>query len=541
MNTTLMLTLAIMGLSGCSNDSADGAFDSGGLLEGFDPRASLQLDVQPPGATGLLPQRRTLTPMEYGQFISFDLAPTVTISGALSAHVAYTWGANAPTKLQAIDATIQTLHAEVPAVTVLVDSEEGTDSTAWTLSAPAASGYTLAVVPTGATGPLYVQALDLRVSQSLTLELPGGYPVYGRVTGTDGAPVPSAPMRLVYDDGNSGASVRSAAFLTDSTGWFTTWVADPGDYRLETVAGPAGATLIPALSTDVSVGEEGAAADIQIGAPVSSGIIGKVVDDDGQPIADARVRIRSTRLDGCPGSYDLDSVTSPEGTFYLEALPGGYVLEIIPPYGRQDSPVRRDIVIGEVLSQLGSLALSAPQPLSGTITADGQPQAGVFLTATATDFGNYSYSTTTDSKGRYALNLPGGNYAIQLTPPAGSSWAITRRNQFTSTDAVLPFSSGTPIEGVLTDPAGEPVAFSLVEIKTVDETVLGRTISGEDGSFSMNVEIPVLFDEDDTGGNNTDTGGDTGGDTGSDTGGDTGGDTGSDTGGDTGGGSDTGR
>jgi hypothetical protein len=131
------------------------------------------------------------------------------------------------------------------------------------------------------------------------------------------------------------------------------------------------------------------------------------------------------------------------------------------------------------------------------------PAAGVSITAHATGYGGYTFSTVTDAQGRYALQVPRTELRVEATPADPRLGAFTHvhadlRSGGAELDLDLP--SGTSLTGTLTA-EGQPVPNAHVLVYDhVDDILLARTLTGADGSYAVRVDVPLAAGEQDTGG-----------------------------------------
>ncbi len=509
----------------------DMAFAKDTGMEGAaNTQRDLRVDVSPSANSGLLPQTRIYPPSAFESSLSFRLAPTVTLEGKLSGAYTRPWSADAPSEVAPLDAvmTLAMDQSLAYGVTITKAEEEG----AFRISVPQANNYSLAVVPARAeSAPVLVESLNLLENSQLNLELPVGYPIYGLVTDGAGRPLADAPLSLRAV--GTPVPVTSATFTTDSRGWYLARVASFGQWELVTASGSVEGRsyVIPEVSAVATVeSEAGAQLNLAVGDIAATGVIGKVVDADGQAIGDAKVHIRSRNLVGSDGSFDTEVNTSSDGTFFLEALAGSYELEVVAPFERLDSPIVRDLSLEPGIIDLGRLELGPSVTLEGQVVGDG-PVEGVQITATQVGLQGFSYSGTTDADGRYAIAVPGGSYSLLISPATPENWASMRSHQTTAERPLTQLVEGELLTGQVSfEDIGQ--AFSLVELKaTPGGGLLARTLTDDEGNFQFRVVLPEAGEEDS--GDSGDTGSDTGADTGADSGADSGPDSGADSGADT--------
>lgn len=530
-------------LAACSEgDNLKGSFDSSfepdpdGVAEG-----TLRIDVTPPaGVTD--PDLRPQTHLAYpGRYAGLDvqLRPTVEVYGTLTAEIAHPWSAaSVPTEILPFAGTVQaSLEVSLQKASATAD-ETGT----FRMPIVADNFYGLAIVPDDASAsPLVaLSAVDLQLSTDLSRTLPLGTPVYGRVTDAEGLAVAGAPVRIHRSD--SVNDTPSNVVHTDRTGWYTLRVAEPGTYVVEVVGGRTDEDrVLPGVQAEVVVGEEEATAYLDVGALTEVDLSGSLRDPSGGRVGDARVRATSLRLDGSDGALSLETETDENGAFTLRLLPGRWSVEYVPAYS--DAPVAGPLGVQYSVAEdtsVGSVTLPGLRHVRGTVT-DGQERGvgDALLTLTQTGYGRHVYSAITKADGSYDLEVPDTTYELTVFPPAAATSAVTTVVVESGEDGDVVLQQGEPVSGVLSYD-GVPVQYALVEVRDARTArLLGTTTSDGEGRFAVEVVVPEVAPQDDTGSDTegADTG-DTGGTatTGTETT-DTGG---SDTGGSDSGGTDSG-
>lgn len=484
----MSLTLAFASLLlGCASDNAISDY-APEATEDAQSETSLRVDVQPPADSGLLAQSLVLHAQDYQKPVSITLAPTVTFEGNLTGLSVHGWSADVPSTPEPIDAV---MAAVLPGTAAGASARVTADENgAFSLMVPASRGYVFSIVPDDASAcPISVQLENFNADRQQDIELPIGIPVYGQLSDGAGQPLAYAPLRLVNTDNDT--AISSSTFYTDSRGWYTTRVAEFGTWQLETLPGPVVESdyLLPALSAPVLIeNEAGVEVDLAAGNLTKSGIIGKVIDQDGDSVVDAQVRIISSSLQGSEGSYHAETLTAPDGNFYIEALSGTYQLEIIPPYSRLDGPMVQEVHVGPSVETLGNLSLPAPSSLSGVVIGNAGSVANVLVTAKQTGFAGYSWSATTNAEGHYSIDVPVGDYEMSFSPTDGQhAIEITGQSAGTAKDVTL--REGVLVSGSLLFDE-ETVGFAMVELRDIYDNVVGRTLSDSEGNFSVRVNLP---------------------------------------------------
>lgn len=499
------LLLAAPLLAGCSmgKDDATGAFDTAMEMDDVTP-GTLRLDVYPPAGVGepqLLPQSHRIEPDAY-EDARLELYPTVTFSGVVSADVARSWAVGVPTTEETVAATIS---AWVDG-TRLGGSAESDDSGAFSLALPAYDDapYLLALVPNDAAlAPFHVEERMFEASVDADVHLGVGIPVYGRVTDADGLGVAGVPMRLRATT-DAGVEVRSAAFVTDTTGWYVGRVESVGSYVIEVEGGVLldgdVTRVVPTVEVEVQVEDatNGASAYISLGTLTIASVEGAALDPDGDAINDALVRFTSTALDSGVGSLTIETTVGRDN-FFTYLLPGLYDVTIVPPYGTDASPTTLPDVEIRGRTTLGNRTLSALSALNGEVRdATGAPLADVVVAAKQVGFDHYVYTAKTDAEGNFWMEAPDGEYEATFTPPPGTAGALTLAELVTGTGITVELDPGTPLSGHL-DFEDAPVAWAWIDV--VDEAsgmLVGQGTTDASGDFRLQIQVPEP-ETDDTG------------------------------------------
>ena len=61
-----------------------------------------------------------------------------------------------------------------------------------------------------------------------------------------------------------------------------------------------------------------------------------------------------------------------------------------------------------------------------------------------------------------------------------------------SQDQAIELETGTEVSGTVTNETGEPVAYALIQIYSLDNTLLGTAISDSDGDYSISIATEDL-------------------------------------------------
>jgi hypothetical protein len=151
----------------------------------------------------------------------------------------------------------------------------------------------------------------------------------------------------------------------------------------------------------------------QSGSSLSTTLTGRITDADGCPIAGATVRAHDAK-----GALLGEGVTTSEGKFVVERLPGGIVEVAAEMSGFLRSEARlvvsSRLKVWDTSLALARLADMPARRVSGVVTAsDKVPLSGVSITV-VTAFGTRIVSRAhTDEKGRFSVALDeGGQYVV---------------------------------------------------------------------------------------------------------------------------------
>ena len=323
--------------------------------------------------------------------------------------------------------------------------QETDSSGAYRFSVPPGT-YQLEVRP---HGPFISQRQELTLSTNTTqnVVVETGVTLSGQVTGPGGRP-PS----WVY------LSVQNEAGKEIGFAW-----TDTGRYSLGV---PSGTYQIVVGSDFPEQRLEGVAVphNTVLNITLEAGMLleGKVVDDEGQPVPDARICARLPAEKRWQGAC---SETEPTGDFRLRILPALYVVTVTPPAPLQ--PTRRRLeVSGE---QMGDLVLTVSrQPIP--FVADDPPRAALISISPLTAAGEVTLRGAAGS-------VPPHSVVVAITLDTGQ-FTTTQATADGSFTATLLAPAGTSIL-VKADPVGASVAqFAAIDPAERDSEELLSALSG---------------------------------------------------------------
>ncbi|GAB6937839.1 hypothetical protein JCM11754A_13630 [Isoptericola variabilis] len=336
-----------------------------------------------------------------------------------------------------------------------------------------------------------------------------GFPVYqtwfaslarditGAVTLDDGSPLEGSTLTLFGPDGTALATTTSGA---DGSYAFEGYTAAPG-YRVELteLPGPSDdhpfglVAAGPTVVDDVDLTEADGVADFQARDIEPVAVSGTVLDDDGNPVPGATVTLTPvgggdpiTTVTNSRGEYlvddvawDVDGNQPQEYEFALSDLPEGYTVTGTPPnltveVGQEDASTGNDFTV------------RGPANVSGTVTAGGEPVAGVVVTLG-------DRSTTTGADGTYTFGgvLPGD---VTVTVEAPDGYTVdgpATRDVTVGTDDVtgvdFALAALGAVGGTVTDDAGDPVPGATVTVEGPDGRV---TLTTDDAGGYFLGDLP---------------------------------------------------
>ncbi len=257
--------------------------------------------------------------------------------------------------------------------------------------------------------------------------------------------------------------------------------------------------------------------------PAGRRVVGTVTDPDGQPIADACVyRPASGTIASLRG---LSTFTNAQGAFVYDGLkpgvtgglaataPGYHQAEFTAPADHDpDKPIR--VVLrpktGQARSSRGggppTEAIAHPlRNLAGRVTrADGQPVAKAKVSWGATEYETIHRKHTTGDDGRFTLKqVPDRDGYVTVIAPGYAPRFAEVSAGLNNLDVTL--EPGVSAEGVVVDPAGNPIAnvWVVPQVPSPDPSLCNPLYLGErsahtgaDGKFRIAglPKGPVLFD-----------------------------------------------
>jgi len=334
------------------------------------------------------------------------------------------------------------------------------------------------------------------------LKLPPAAVVSGRVTDANGgAPLPGA---LVWSHRDPSVAVR-----TDTKG---TWRL-PGTRNTRTELIAAAAGYFYAAASCVAGPEKTTCPTLLLAA--SGELSGQVVDETGQPVADAEVRAvlhagddRVLDAAGLVRGKPLPAFrtrTSPRGELRFSALWSGWPYDLLISHpgfatfevpaqaswaGRPSRPLR--IVLPRGKTAEGKVVDEAGRPVAGADVELTRSRVEGPLQPYFDDFPSPDdglYRTVTDPQGRFSLaDLP-ANLRFDAAIHRPGFTPLFRRGLRLADFGTFVLETGAVFEGLVTDPEGRPIADAEVwsggwGIQNFQAGPVPQR-TGEDGRFTL--------------------------------------------------------
>lgn len=231
--------------------------------------------------------------------------------------------------------------------------------------------------------------------------------------------------------------------------------------------------MIP-RAIEVELGEQPLDLDVVL-EPAIGRLEGRVVDGNGQPIADVEVALQP--LDGL--SPSLLTWTDARGVYQFDELSPG-AAELHFDHGDY-VPAEQRTSVGEQPTAVRELVLDKGWTAEVLVRAvgSGEPIAGAELLAG-------HVSATTDAKGLALLTRLVGELELEV---GAKGW--TRQQLRIADDGsarvqlTIELQQGGAIEGRIDDDIGDPVAGAAIEIRSLDDTLLAETRSDARGRWRI--------------------------------------------------------
>ncbi len=306
-------------------------------------------------------------------------------------------------------------------------------------------------------GPLPMGASSLLVSKEgwlpelLSWELEEGPPVTdvtlvrpvpltGRVLSASGAPAPGVSVHV--GPGRKLPGPKSRTVTTDAEGRFALRVR-PGKYTLAAQSEGQSALVRVALSSQPSP-----EAVLELGSGLH--VHGQVLDDARQPVAGARVELRSATNHG----LWREAATDAEGRYSVGPLePGIWRFAIQAPRYQDREDLRYTLT--RSTGPMDFTVLRVPTVEGRVTDTTGRPLPG--LRVQLENFDTFESQASTDAEGRFVLDAPApGDYHVALTEESYLHEPVAVRAP--ARDVHLTPRPGASVLGTLLDGRGLPLA-----------------------------------------------------------------------------------
>ena len=278
----------------------------------------------------------------------------------------------------------------------------------------------------------------------------------------DKKPVPRVDVRVVGGGGN-------VMVTSDDSGHYEVTGLAAGTYTLHPNAKEAGAFGNP---KEVVLAAAERKDNVDLDVPFGATIDGKVIDQDGKPVAN--VYVRYLLANGDLG----ESETGLDGSFHCHSMTGGgaYHPEVFPtralqrafPWAKPASDVMladgsshaEGIVLAVNIVRLGIRGRVVDD--SGAAVADARVRAQPMAKQGAPNFSSWLRlpSAVTDTNGAFAIaDLPEDEYALEARAPDGSEGTLAPVRA-AATNAVIRVQRSAGIDGTLVGFGETPVVYA---------------------------------------------------------------------------------
>ncbi|WP_176560342.1 carboxypeptidase regulatory-like domain-containing protein [Brevibacillus dissolubilis] len=314
--------------------------------------------------------------------------------------------------------------------------------------------------------------------------------IFGRVKGSNGIETYDLPGIPVSLEGTDISTVSG------EKGFFFIQNVPPGSYKLYYNGQPAEHSGYVTLPNEITAGETAVVYTVHLN-PDTGIIIGEVVDENGQPLADATVTLRGNQ------NAHTDSVTTDVyGTYRFNKVPQDPLYSDMTYTIRASKPDYTEGLLYEVNPRMGyaitaetiTLTSSAHfATVTGTVKGsfDGNvyPLQGVSVSVMK-DGSYIDRDGRTDEQGNFTIqNIPEGDYQISYyasnTGHADyDSWTYhLTAGQITQVDEVIvPLVTGT-VTGIVKNEAGAPLKD--VRVAIMDNGMHRDAVTDADGRFTF--------------------------------------------------------
>ena len=288
---------------------------------------------------------------------------------------------------------------------------------------------------------------------SVDLVLRPGGGIRGRITDSDGKPIPGATLQAEAAAESEEHRVYTALdaigkeALTDAAGEYALSPLGPGLYEVKASAGG----YIPAARAGVEVGAGGAAEGVDFILEKGRTLAGTVVDADGSGIAGAEVVVEG----------EGRARTGAGGRFSVKGLRGGGATVRAQKRGYAAAELEIEDARREITIQMQRLAR-----ITGRLEAAGRDSFPAFQVLAVSeevrsDGSAFRQASRTDPSGRFEVEVEAGAHVLQAMVPGFAptrSDPVTVEAGATLEDVVIALVSGGTVRGVVVARGtGEPI------------------------------------------------------------------------------------
>ncbi len=311
------------------------------------------------------------------------------------------------------------------------------------------------------------QKIDMTLEPMLTAQ--------GVVKNEDGSPAGNVHIELKDEDGNVIYSGK-----TDEDGYYQFPLEEDETYTAFATDGTMAGQETFTTDSDYNPEED---TDIVLG-PVHT-VNGVVLDEDGNPVKDALVKIYDEN-----GNEVAQVRTDEDGKYSIPIYEeGAYeVVATIPGYGDIEQ-----VVIDENWNDDEEIIMNLEPMLTaqGIVkNEDGSPAGNVHIELKDED-GNVVYSGKTDKDGYYQFPLEEDQTYTALARDgmlSGEETFTTNEDYDPLEDTDIVLAPGTFVEGVVLDEDGNPVAGAEVKLYDDEGNLLATTTTDENGEYHFDLE-----------------------------------------------------
>ncbi len=248
----------------------------------------------------------------------------------------------------------------------------------------------------------------------LALQLYKGGTVEGRVLDAHGSAVPKADVQLFLASTSRGnMDVSKLVSRSGDNGWYKIGGIDVGN-SIQLYASARAENHAKGMSQIISLtAEKPSVTDADIQMPNGSAVQGRIMDENGLPISEARIRWSSGSFPGDPSPSDGKGSSESNGSYQLVNLPPGSISLNVSRSGYVSQSKGLTLKDNEVRAGV-DFKLKTGLNITGMVmTTLGNPVANANVKANGLSGAKGSDSVQTDKDGRFTLgNLGEGSFRL---------------------------------------------------------------------------------------------------------------------------------